>query len=110
MIDEYLPARKLANGTYANPDHWGYSLKTFSDIFSWQFNRQDESKIPLDKSELDRILPVSQPNFEIPPDGLARITWMGHASILLQVGKFNILTDPVFSERCSPSTFFGPIR
>lgn len=38
------------------------------------------------------------------------MTWIGHASTLLQIGGANILTDPVFSERASPFTFFGPKR
>ena len=107
---EFEPAKRLSNGTFSNPDHWGYALKTFADIFKWQWNRKDESAIPTDERELDRVLPVLKPNFEIPPPGDARISWLGHASVLLQVGDFNILTDPVFSERCSPSSFFGPKR
>jgi N-acyl-phosphatidylethanolamine-hydrolysing phospholipase D len=107
---EFAPAKRLANGTFANPDHWGYALKTFAEVFEWQWNRKDLSSIPTDAKELDRVLPVVKPIFEVPPPGMARITWLGHASILLQVGDFNILTDPVFSERCSPSSFFGPKR
>lgn len=35
------------------------------------------------------------------------VTWIGHASMLVQVGGLNILTDPVFSERVSPLAFIG---
>jgi L-ascorbate metabolism protein UlaG (beta-lactamase superfamily) len=38
------------------------------------------------------------------------VTWIGHATLLLQVGGLNILTDPVWSERASPFTFLGPKR
>ncbi len=38
------------------------------------------------------------------------LTWIGHASFLLQVGGVNILTDPVLSERASPLSFAGPKR
>ncbi|MEW5250344.1 MBL fold metallo-hydrolase [Microbulbifer sp. 2201CG32-9] len=39
-----------------------------------------------------------------------RITFINHATFLLQTGGFNILTDPVFSERTSPFSFLGPKR
>jgi hypothetical protein len=37
----------------------------------------------------------------------AIITWFGHSSYLLQVNNFNILVDPVFSERTSPIQWAG---
>ena len=37
-------------------------------------------------------------------------TWLGHSSFLLQVGKKNILVDPVLSEYSSPVSFAGPKR
>nr|WP_252364900.1 MULTISPECIES: MBL fold metallo-hydrolase [Sphingobium] len=39
-----------------------------------------------------------------------RITMVGHASLLIQTGRLNILTDPVWSNRSSPFTFAGPRR
>lgn len=39
-----------------------------------------------------------------------RITWLGHSTVLVQVGDANILLDPVFSERVSPVGFAGPER
>ena len=38
------------------------------------------------------------------------LTWIGHASLLLQLGGRNILLDPVFSRRVSPVRFAGPRR
>lgn len=38
------------------------------------------------------------------------VTWIGHASALLQVAGLNLLVDPVFSERASPVSFAGPKR
>lgn len=38
------------------------------------------------------------------------VTWIGHATLLLRVGRLNILTDPHFSERASPLAFAGPRR
>ncbi len=38
------------------------------------------------------------------------ITWVGHATMLVQAGGLNVLTDPVFSQRASPVQFAGPKR
>jgi N-acyl-phosphatidylethanolamine-hydrolysing phospholipase D len=38
------------------------------------------------------------------------VTWLGHASVLVQTSGLNIVTDPVFSERVSPVQFAGPKR
>lgn len=38
------------------------------------------------------------------------VTWIGHATALVQSGGLNVLTDPIFSERASPVQFLGPRR
>jgi L-ascorbate metabolism protein UlaG (beta-lactamase superfamily) len=38
------------------------------------------------------------------------VTWIGHSSFLIRLPGLNILTDPVFSERCSPVGWAGPKR
>ncbi|KRF14097.1 hypothetical protein ASG90_13710 [Nocardioides sp. Soil797] len=37
-------------------------------------------------------------------------TWLGHATVLLEVGGHWVLTDPVWSERVSPAARVGPRR
>lgn len=60
--------------------------------------------------------PVSVPVAPEPPpparvdDGTARITFIGHATVLIQVAGLNILTDPIWSDRASPIKFAGPKR
>lgn len=39
-----------------------------------------------------------------------RVTWVGHATVLIQTQDLNILTDPIWSERASPVSFAGPRR
>lgn len=39
-----------------------------------------------------------------------RVSYVGHATVLLQVAGMNILTDPVWAERASPVSFAGPKR
>lgn len=50
----------------------------------------------------------------VPPARVAgeelRVTYVGHATVLLQTGGLNILTDPIWSDRASPVSFAGPRR
>jgi L-ascorbate metabolism protein UlaG (beta-lactamase superfamily) len=39
-----------------------------------------------------------------------RVTLVGHATVLVQMDGFNILTDPVWSARCGPGGVAGPRR
>jgi L-ascorbate metabolism protein UlaG (beta-lactamase superfamily) len=39
-----------------------------------------------------------------------RLTFINHASFLIQLPNLNILTDPIWSDRASPVTFAGPKR
>ncbi|HJQ36417.1 MAG TPA: MBL fold metallo-hydrolase [Thermoanaerobaculia bacterium] len=43
-------------------------------------------------------------------DGRIRVTWVNHATMLVQLDGVNLLTDPIWSERCSPFSFLGPKR
>jgi N-acyl-phosphatidylethanolamine-hydrolysing phospholipase D len=45
-----------------------------------------------------------------PPENAIQFTWIGHATFLIQMGGLNFLTDPLWSERCSPFQFAGPKR
>ena len=56
--------------------------------------------------------PTAAPNIKRPRADVATATatWMGHSTVLLQVGGLNILTDPVWSERSFPVQWIGPRR
>jgi L-ascorbate metabolism protein UlaG (beta-lactamase superfamily) len=41
---------------------------------------------------------------------ICRLSYVGHASFLIQTGGRNILLDPVWSKRASPFRFIGPKR
>lgn len=43
------------------------------------------------------------------PDGIG-ITFVNHATFLIQLPQLNILTDPVWSDRASPLSWIGPKR
>ena len=42
--------------------------------------------------------------------GSAAVTFIGHSCFLIRLPGLTVLTDPVFSERCSPVSFAGPKR
>ncbi len=44
------------------------------------------------------------------PDTGLRATWLGHSTVLIEVGGLNLLTDPVWGGRASPSQLAGPKR
>ena len=51
-------------------------------------------------------------SFETPraaPDSVTA-TWIGHTTVLVQIGGLNILTDPIWGARASPLPFAGPKR
>jgi L-ascorbate metabolism protein UlaG (beta-lactamase superfamily) len=55
----------------------------------------------------NRVYP--RPEADVPAEAVD-VTFIGHASFLLRFAGFNVLTDPVFSKRCSPVSFAGPAR
>lgn len=38
------------------------------------------------------------------------VTWIGHATVLVQIAGLNVLIDPQFSDTASPVSWFGPRR
>nr|WP_007471979.1 MBL fold metallo-hydrolase [Segniliparus rugosus] len=55
------------------------------------------------------VIPTVRPLFPVEPGDLA-VTWFGHASVLVEIDGRRVLTDPVWSKRCSPSQLVGPVR
>jgi L-ascorbate metabolism protein UlaG (beta-lactamase superfamily) len=78
--------------------------KTFRDFIKWIFSRKKGS------------WPETKTNGNFPPPqefvagANLRVTFVNHSTFLIQVDGVNILTDPIWSERCSPVSFLGPKR
>lgn len=57
---------------------------------------------------------IDDPKFPPPPAQVGpcalRVTYINHATMLIQLDGVNILTDPVWSERASPLSWLGPKR
>ena len=82
----------------------------FGDLLRWQvLDRLNGSK----RSSPDRApVPVVAPDRELlrhppaPGEG-ARITWLGHASFLVQLDGVTLLVDPVLGDRMGPAGVVG---
>jgi N-acyl-phosphatidylethanolamine-hydrolysing phospholipase D len=104
------PAHHDPAGGFRDPWNDGVQVtRGFGDFLRWTWQRV-RSPVPPDPDP--REIPTETPALAMPraaPDEV-RATWIGHATFLLQVGAFNLLTDPMFSERASPVSFGGPKR
>jgi L-ascorbate metabolism protein UlaG (beta-lactamase superfamily) len=49
-------------------------------------------------------------DFDTPPKGGLRVTWLGHSSTLVEIDGYRILIDPIWGERASPFGWMGPKR
>ncbi|WP_152553935.1 MBL fold metallo-hydrolase [Endozoicomonas elysicola] len=78
--------------------------KTVMDLLKWRFNR-DQPEGAWQRVEEKASVTVPERN----ADGILA-TFINHATVLVQIGGKNILTDPVWSERVSPVSFIGPKR
>ncbi|BAN46558.1 MBL fold metallo-hydrolase [Metapseudomonas resinovorans] len=81
------------------------SRKSMSAFLRWQFSREKQATW------------IDQPGPEVPPEVPARVdgdelrvTYINHATLLIQHRGLNMLTDPVWSQRASPFSFVGPKR
>jgi L-ascorbate metabolism protein UlaG (beta-lactamase superfamily) len=77
----------------------------------WQMLRHqlfgDEVRVPPRPVPVQKRTPA---DYASPPASGLRATWMGHATTLVEIDQRRVLFDPIFSERCSPSTLVGPRR
>jgi N-acyl-phosphatidylethanolamine-hydrolysing phospholipase D len=88
-------------------------LKGFRDLVRWQLERRRTHAPPpptLQIPEQQADLEFIRTNAESGAQMIPAVTWIGHASTLVQAGGLNVLTDPVFSTRVSPVSFAGPKR
>jgi len=76
----------------------------FLDFLRWRFTR--EVGPWKDWTSAD---PGPRPPREV-ERGAMRVTFVNHATVLVQMDGLNILTDPVWSDRVSPVSFAGPTR
>jgi len=77
-------------------------------VLRWSVQRRRQTLAP---DPTPGTFPVEAPAFD-PRAGADELvaTWVGHSTVLVQIGALNVLTDPMWSERASPVSFAGPSR
>ncbi len=96
---------------YKNSDHYdgkrffnpnGPGTKSLWDVFLWKIKSDPPdwpSEIKNKKYDLKKI-----------GSEKAIITFINHATFLIQLSELNILTDPIFVKRAGPFQAFGPVK
>lgn len=113
MAEDTYTKSVCENGRFTNPfPTWRPPL--FLNVLKWKIFGENKSNVPSDPGELDKVLPVHRPDFSLydEPQNQDKliVTWMGHASVMVQIDGWKMITDPIFSERASPVSFAGPRR
>ena len=82
----------------------GRGSNTFGDLIKWGLTREADEWNHLPETEFEYG--------QIPetPDSGFSITFVNHATFLIQTPELAILTDPIWSKRASPFQFMGPQR
>lgn len=89
-----------ANPAFDRPPFWTRTTFFLARVWSTTFTPR--------RADLPR---VANDGAALRDNGAAAtITWVGHATLLIQLAGVNVLTDPQWSERASPLRFAGPRR
>ena len=104
------PAHHTADGKFRIP--WPLEVadqRAGGGLLRWQWERLTKGTPP---SPPPGSFPLATPDVARPraAAGEIRVTWVGHATFLVQAGGLNLLTDPLWSRRASPTQRFGPAR
>jgi N-acyl-phosphatidylethanolamine-hydrolysing phospholipase D len=103
-----VPAHHAPDGTFRNPwpDSEPHGLSDVARMLREQATQKRAPNPPRGS------FPTAMPEVIRPRAAadVATATWLGHSTVLLQIGGLNILTDPVFSERAFPVQWAGPRR
>ena len=104
-------SHRLPDGSFCNP--WPHSAPHgWRDVLKWMAQRftTRRAATPPRGSFATAAPAVLDPRGERGERGELRATWVGHSTVLLQMGGLNLLTDPIFSQRASPVQWAGPRR
>ena len=96
-----------AGGRFRNP--WpNAEARGFRDVLKWSLERRANPRPAVVDPAPFRS---AGPRFgAASATGAVAVTWIGHSTVVLEVGGKTILTDPVWSDRVSPVRWAGPKR
>lgn len=89
-----------------------YPHATDQNFWKWQWERLRDGTVSPPPAGWASVLPSVKPDVAFLKANRSErtITWIGHATVLVQTSGVNIITDPIFSDRASPVQFAGPKR
>mmetsp|Transcript_19675 Transcript_19675/g.39701 ORF Transcript_19675/g.39701 Transcript_19675/m.39701 type:complete len:411 (-) Transcript_19675:101-1333(-) len=106
------PVAKKVNGRYISPWSAQTEKRAFDTLRYFISSRQNRLKLKKkqveDTSKLLTTLRVDRAKCKSTKK--PHVTWIGHATCYYQTEGVFFLTDPLWSERTSPSQMFGPKR
>ena len=102
-----VPPHHAPNGTFRNP--WGLGESRFGGLLKW---RWDRIRHPLPPDHGAQSLRTTTPSVRAPCAAANEIaiTWVGHSTLVVQLGTANVLLDPIWSDRAAPWRSIGPRR
>jgi N-acyl-phosphatidylethanolamine-hydrolysing phospholipase D len=102
LAKEVFSKEIFKDGIFYN-NYIDHKMTTFKQFWKWR----KESKKP---EPMSFPLAKNDPTFLQENRSQKTLTWIGHASFLIQIDGINILTDPHLTKRASPVVFAGPSR
>jgi N-acyl-phosphatidylethanolamine-hydrolysing phospholipase D len=94
-----------ANQRYTNP-HVKDTKRTLLDVIRWKMGYFGD-RVPEHPAPQDFSFPLPEHTFD---ERAPSVTWINHSTFLIEIDGLHILTDPIWSQRCSPLPFLGPKR
>ena len=106
------PPHHRAGGRFQN-NYLEFQGKSLAQVMRWRLQARREGLPVAPAGPTPRVAPDLAWLHANAKAGAAMqpsVTWIGHATVLAQLGGLNVLTDPMFSQRASPLPFAGPKR
>ena len=82
--------------------------KGFFDFLRMRFLGDEEWADHFSLADTVKVVQTKVTELETPAQ--SQLTWLGHSMFLVQHDGVNVLTDPIFRDRASPTEFAGPKR
>jgi L-ascorbate metabolism protein UlaG (beta-lactamase superfamily) len=106
FVPEFQPSQIAISITTQFRHPWSVPKPGMS-VLKWLITRR-QAKWPVwEENPSVTALPHSRPDAAISD---WKVWFVGHATVLIQIGPYNFLTDPVWAMRVSPANFAGPKR